>query len=200
MEGIEHEHQDVKDQLEGESKIVEEEDDGSMDRAWDDATGAEFNFSMVKIARQEEAEYIRKMKLYTKVPISECWGKIGKKPTYVRWIDVKKGDVEASNHRPRLVAKEIMAYKRVDLFAATPPFEALKLILSMCATSNLGEVVMVNDVSRAFSTLKLREMCTSIYHMKINNLVRRLNVQSLSTPFVEPGTRPLIGTMIAPNN
>ena len=54
------------------------------------------------------------------------------------------------------MAKEINTYKRTDLFAATPPLEALKLILSMAATQNRGEVVMVNDVSRAFFHAKVK--------------------------------------------
>lgn len=48
------------------------------------------------------------------------------------------------------MAKEINNCKRQDLFAATPLLEAMELILSMAASSNRGEVVMVNDVSRAF--------------------------------------------------
>ena len=108
------------------------------EQAWDDVTGAELNPSMVKEARREEVEYIRKMGLYTKVPVSECWRNTGGKPIQVRWIDINKGDIKHPNYRSRLVAKEINAYKRTDLFAATPPLEALKLIPSMAATQNRG--------------------------------------------------------------
>ena len=55
-----------------------------------------------------------------------------------------------------MVAKEINTYKRMDLFAATLPLEALKLILSTAATQNRGEVLMVNDVSRVFFHAKVK--------------------------------------------
>ena len=90
------------------------------------------------------------MKLHVKVPTSECIKRTGRQPISVRWIDINKGDEDHPNYRSRLVAREINTHKREDLFAATPPLEALKTILSMCATSNKGEVVMVNDISRAF--------------------------------------------------
>ena len=68
----------------------------------------------------------------------------------MRWIDINKGDQTTPNYRSRLVAREINTQKRDDLFAGTPPLEALKCILSMAASGNGGEVIMVNDVSRAF--------------------------------------------------
>ena len=80
----------------------------------------------------------------------ECLREAGKMPIGVRWVDVNKGDESQPNYRSRLVAREINTYKRDDLFAATPPLEALKAILSMTATSNRGEIIMVNDISRAF--------------------------------------------------
>ena len=86
------------------------------------------------------------MQLYDKVPINECKRATGKMPITVRWIDINKGDNEKPNYRSRLVARELNTHKRDDLFAATPPLEALKIILSMTASSNRGEVIMVNDI------------------------------------------------------
>ena len=68
----------------------------------------------------------------------------------MRWIDINKGDAKDPNYRSRLVAKEMNTYKRDDLIAATPPLEALKLIISATAIGNNGELIMMNDVSRAF--------------------------------------------------
>ena len=98
----------------------------------------------------EEVDYVRKMNSYTKVPITQCYQHTGKAPISTRWIDINKGDEEKPNYRSRLVAREINTHKRDDLFAATPPLEALKLILSITASSNKGEILMINDVSRAF--------------------------------------------------
>ena len=71
-------------------------------------------------------------------------------PISVRWVDINKGDADNPNYRSMLVAREINTHKRGDLSAATPPLEALKIILSMTTTSNKGELIMINDVGRAF--------------------------------------------------
>ena len=46
-----------------------------------------------------------------------------------------KGDDVTPNVRARLVAKEIKADSRLDMFAATPPLEAKKFLFSRAATS-----------------------------------------------------------------
>ena len=131
-------------------KIVEEDLDDQREEAWDDVSGAQLDANEVRRARMEEIEYIHKMQLYTKVPVAECYQRTNKSPISVRWVDTNKGDTERPNYRSRFVAREINTYKRNDLFAATPPLEAMKLILSTAALGNKGEVLMVNDVSRAF--------------------------------------------------
>ena len=104
---------------------------------------------MVYKARVEEVEYIRNMKLYDKVPKDECWRVTGKGPISTKWIDINKGDDTRPNYRSRNVAREI-AHKKMDgLFAATPPLEVMKLLLSILATANRGERLMVADVKRA---------------------------------------------------
>ena len=137
-------------------RIVEEEPSELLEQAWDDISGAEFDPKEVKKARMEEVQYVRKMQLYTKVPLEECLNKIGKKPIAVRWIDINKGDQDSPNYYSRPVANEINTHKRDDLFAGTFPLEALKIVLSMTASSNQGVVLMINDVSRAFFHAKVR--------------------------------------------
>ena len=51
-------------------RIVEEENDDQIETAWDDVSGAEFDPQMVKNARKEEIEYVRKMHFYDKVHIA----------------------------------------------------------------------------------------------------------------------------------
>ena len=67
-----------------------------------------------------------------------CWEVTGKAPIKVRWVDVNKGDDDKPNHRSRIVAKEIRTDSRPDLFAATPPLEAIKILLSAAVTEGLG--------------------------------------------------------------
>ena len=140
----------VQKELRSRCKIVEEEEDEPMMEAYDDVSGAQLDFKKVQIARREEVQYVREMQLYDKVPINERKQRTGKSPTTVRWIDINKGDEANPDYRSRLAVREINTYKREDLFAATPPLEALKTIFSLTVTSNKGEVVMVNDIRRAF--------------------------------------------------
>eukprot|EP00969_Alexandrium_andersonii_P014742 644340-Alexandrium_andersonii.AAC.1 len=82
---------------------------------------------MVRKAREEETKEFKRHGVYEKVPIEECRRETGKAPIQVRWVDINKGDEERPEYRSRLVAKEIKRDQRGDLFAATPPLEALKL-------------------------------------------------------------------------
>ena len=104
--------------------------------AVDDVSGAYLDPTMVKKARADEIEYVRSMKLYTKVPIEECLNKTGKQPIAVRWIDVNKQDATNPLYRSRLVGKEFYTHNDVSLYAATPPIEALRLILHIAATNH----------------------------------------------------------------
>ena len=107
---------------------------------YDDITYEELPRELVLAARRLEIEYFRKMKVYTKVHRREAYGVTGKPPIKVRWVDVNKGSKEVPEIRSRLVAKEIKVNDRSDLFAGTPPLEALKLLLSMAASSGEEDV------------------------------------------------------------
>ncbi len=117
-------------------------------KAWDDVTGKELNAEMVREARKLEMEFFRRMGVYRKVRRS--WVKQrGERVIGVRWIDINKGDNDNPDYRSRLVAKYFKTGDRPDLFAATPPLEALKMIISIAA-SNPGLQIMINDVKRAY--------------------------------------------------
>ena len=154
---MKEEAEKIKSKLPTADEDVEEE----MMTAWDDVSGAELNPKAVRDARAEAIAYVRKMGLYTKVPIKECLMKTAKQPISTRWVDINKGDTTNPNNRSRLVAREISTHKRIDLFAATPPLEALKVILSMTACCNKGEVVMINDIYRAFFHVKVKRVRTN---------------------------------------
>jgi len=136
-----------------------------LQRRWDDVSGKELDSSKVKVAREEEMQEFRKHKVYTKVPLVQCWNRTGKKPIGVRWIDINKGDDKQPKYRSRLVAKEIKIDNRDDLFAATPPLEAKKLLLTLAMTESYGFQWGSNksrlkldfiDVRRAFFHAKCR--------------------------------------------
>ena len=129
---------------------------GGGEVAWDDVTEAELRPELVRAARDVEMKFFKDMGVYTRVPRSEQ-ARTGGKIIKTRWVDVNKGDSSHPNYRSRLVGKEFKTGVDDTLFAATPPLEALRLIVSRAATAvedqNAGEVVrelMVNDVSRAY--------------------------------------------------
>ena len=94
-------------------------------------------------------DYFNSMGVYEYATIGECYKMTGKQPIGTRWIDVNKGDSQRPNYRSRLVAKEYKVDVRPDLFAATPPTECLRLLLSK-ASENKDSKVLYVDVSRAY--------------------------------------------------
>ena len=103
-----------------------ENSDAALLQAWDDVTGKDLDPARVVEARNEEVAYIHKSNLYTKVPRAKAKA-LGAKVISVRWIDINKGDTDCPNYRSRLVAREIKRDTRTDLFAATPPLEAMEI-------------------------------------------------------------------------
>ena len=128
----------------------EELHEPDMKTAFDDLTGDELSAPMVRQARKEEMRYFKDMRVYDKVPIEECLAETGRKPIAVRWVDINKGDTAQPNYRSRLVAKELRGNdENPDWFAATPPSECLKLMLTKIASDKKHKLLYA-DVSRAY--------------------------------------------------
>ena len=122
-------------------------------RYWDDISGKELKPELVRAAREEELKVVDEMGVWELRPVAECIEVTGKKPVKVRWVDVKKGDDDTPNVRCRIVAKDFNVDKRPDLFAATPPLEFLRYLVSRCASSQFGSrktKLMVQDVKKAY--------------------------------------------------
>ena len=91
---------------------------------WDDNKGGWLDPRLCAKARQEEVEYIRRHKMYTRVSRETCLRETGKFST--------------KRTRP-------------ELHALTPPLEALKVVLSEIVTgTRRGKVVALVDVRRAY--------------------------------------------------
>jgi len=140
----------------------------SESEAWDDVSGVKLDPVKVKEARREEIGYFKKKGVYVKITRKEAQEK-GYKIVKVRWIDINKGDEKHPVYRSRLVAKEFKDDNGQDdnLFAGTPPLEALKMIMSDAATSRAGRTgvrsVLIADVSRAFFEAKARrKLCVEL--------------------------------------
>ena len=125
--------------------------------AWDDVTNAYLEPDRVLAARKVEMAYFESMGVYERVPAEDIQ-KTGGKLIKTRWIDVNKGDSSNPNYRSRLVGKEFRTTKDDAPYAATPPLEALRYIISSAATIQNGSngesldrnMLMINDVSRAY--------------------------------------------------
>ena len=118
----------------------------------DDMKGGKLNRVKVIEARRLEIAYFKKMGVYTKVPRGEARA-AGCKVITTKWIDTNKGSEEEPNYRSRLVGRELNLSERPDLFAATPPLESLRYVVSKCASSQNGPSphrLMAIDVSRAY--------------------------------------------------
>ena len=101
----------------------------------DDVTGLRLDSSKVLAARRLELDFIDRKPLYTEVDESECMEVTGKRPITTRWVDIDKGGGE---YRSRWVAREFKTDVTSEYFAATPPWEAVKLLVSLLASQGAG--------------------------------------------------------------
>ena len=143
---------------------AQEEVEELWSTAWDDVSGQELDPNGVRQARALEMDYVSKKGVWRKVPRSLA-SRNGWKVIPTRWIDINKGDADRPNYRSRLVAKEFNTGAQEGLFAATPPLEALRLLVSDAATTDVHEpkVIMLNDVARAFFEAPMkRTVCVEL--------------------------------------
>ena len=105
-----------------------------------------------------------------------------------RWIDVNKGSSEVPDYRSRYVGKAFNRGQAAtpDLYAATLPLEALKLLVSTCATEQ-GRAThfMLSDAKRAyFRAPATRELCVELSDEdpgEAQGLVGKLNLSFYGT-------------------
>ena len=132
--------------------------DNFMDELYmDDASGAILDPKLVKQGRAEELEWLRREKVYERVPLREAEGH---GPLLkVKWLDINKGDALRPKVRCRLVAKEIKRAKPkelqlggADTFSSTPPVESMFSLLSLFMTkkdAKADKLLGTWDISRA---------------------------------------------------
>ena len=96
---------------------------------WDDVTGAQLVTRLVKEARSVEMSFFKRMGVFTEYLDRDEVKKRGGKMIRGRWIDSNKGDSACPDYRSRFVGKEFNVRVDPELYAATPPLEALELLL-----------------------------------------------------------------------
>ena len=79
-------------------QIVQELNSIREGKYWDDAKGVWLDPILVRKAREEEVQYVKKHEVYEKVPMSQCWKETVKNP-YQDWLGGhEKGNVRVSEH------------------------------------------------------------------------------------------------------
>ena len=141
--------------------------------AWVDSSAAPLEPAKVTAARKLEIEYAEKKPVWEKIPRWQAKEK-GWEIVEPRWIDINKGDDDKPNYRSRMVGKEFNDREVDGLFAATPPLESLRLLLSWAATVDggpsstvdkvgSGKSILIADVSRAFFEAPAkRDLCVEL--------------------------------------
>ena len=105
--------------------------------------------ALIRTVNGRWREYIRRHEMYTRVPGVVCLRETGA-PIKTGWAETGKGSGKP-NVCARWVAKEYKTHTRPELYASTPPLEALKVLLSEIATGRRGgKVVALVDVRRAY--------------------------------------------------
>eukprot|EP00435_Cladocopium_sp_Y103_P016599 s3099_g4.t1 len=127
----------------------------------DEVSGKPLEANRVREARMEEIDYANRYGVWVPVPIEEAWKETGKAPISSRWIDINKGDEERPQYRSRLVIQEVRHSNIEAIFAATPPLESVRMLLSLQRTGNERDrkgrrkKVMFIDIRRAHWTAKI---------------------------------------------
>ena len=118
---------------------------------FDDVTGKELPWCEVRKARELELKYLRDLGVYEKVDEKEAVEKYKVAPIDTKWIDTDEAfEREPMQIRSRMCAREFKNDDRPDLYAGTPPLEALKAIISIAANHREIFSIMHIDVSRAY--------------------------------------------------
>ena len=112
-----------------------------------------------------------------------------------RWLDTNKGDEQNPNYRARLVAREIKRDKRDDLFAATPPLESLRMVISICASHQFEApennfLIMITDVNWAYFYAPANRRSTSRFLPRISMMRMPTAWGSTFCPSTGLATRP----------
>ena len=117
--------------------------------------------------------------MFDKVPVAQCWERTGKAPLKARWVDIDKG----TRYRSRWVAKQFKGSDNEEWFAAAPPIEALRALISHTISGPRKKALMVCDVSRAFFYEEIHvELCEeAMKTVEDNNMCAKLRKSMYGT-------------------
>ena len=151
---------------------VDEPDPWNIDPAYyssilDSTSGKSLDPTLVAEARKQEMTFlVSELGAYSYDTVDTCLQETGKKPIPVVWVDVdKSADPSKPAVRSRLCVAETKKQTTMDLndasltFSATPPYECLRMLISLTMTPLPGEedhVLMFLDITRAHPHCPMR--------------------------------------------
>eukprot|EP00971_Amphidinium_carterae_P332456 6466627-Amphidinium_carterae.2 len=122
----------------------------------DTTSGQPLDATLVAAGCKQEMDFLKGLGAYEYSTVSECMERTGKPPVSVGWVYVNKGDSVSPNVRCRLVVKETRWRSTISdpsqTWSATPPYESLRFLCSLCMTPMEGEeeyVLQFIDITRA---------------------------------------------------
>ena len=112
---------------------------------------------LVRKAREEEMQYVKKHAVYEKVTMSQCRKETEKNPIKTGWADTSQGTSECSKHKISLGCEGIQHWTQARLVQCNVASGGGKLVISEAASSNQkGTVLLEFDVRRAYTYANAR--------------------------------------------
>ena len=103
---------------------------------YDAITGVRLDPALVAKARNTEIRFlVDDLNAYKYDSVDNRLKTTGKRPMPVKWVDVNKRDAQRSEVRSRLAVAETK-HRTTQTFSATPPHEALRLLVSIATRAH----------------------------------------------------------------
>ncbi|CAK0818994.1 unnamed protein product [Prorocentrum cordatum] len=120
-----------------EPEAIEAATPEELEEFFDGISGARLDPKMVRAARADEMAYMERLGVFWRVPTSECHEAAGARPLPSGWVDTNTGDQRWPD--------------AAQTFAAAPPLEGLRLLLSLAMSwlASEGKILMFLGISRA---------------------------------------------------
>ena len=107
-----------------------------------------------KLLVTRDVQCLLDMDVYEYSTEAEARARTGRNPVGLKWIDTNKGSGEAPRYHSRLVCTEVRHKGVEPIFSATPPLEALRVLLCVAFQEDVFRVedpflISIADLSRA---------------------------------------------------
>ena len=98
-----------------------------------DSKGGKLDVKLARAAREQEMAFAKERQIYEDASAGDRLARVGKPPVGTKWVDTARGDDQNPQYRSRLVVTEVRRPWSEKRTAATPPLEALRLLVAPAA-------------------------------------------------------------------